>query len=783
MSDVFPAAPKELLNPVIPQYVETFAMLLSTPSGQHDDDTAHVIHKEVISSLTTLLREFPKMMAGHLATVLQPIWNIVISSTNEYVCCEVNSLMGSAQMVDSDGECLGMEHVLFAVFEFIETLACSEHKKLHKLVATVMNDLVHLLVSYMQPTEQQSMVMEEGLTSLCLQAITMAISKHLQEAATIRASGNNNWWKLHEACMFLLKAFVGYLKGGKCSFDVAGFIQTVVLPGMSSNDHVLLVGRSLWASGQLAGFLQQDVLLQCLQACSSGLNQSQSSIVRVCAAMAAYNFCKELTAADNTALLSPYVDHMAQGLVTMATQFTEDVLTYTLESLIMILKVDPLLGGKYEAHLSPLTISLFLKYAHDPGQFPIVEDLFAVLSSTPSCQMQFSEKFLPTAMSILSSTESSQMPLGTVSAVLDILCKILQGLPAPLPTVYVTTLYPAVVSAVLRSDDSALLQSGGTCIQYYLSVAAQQLLEWHDQSGQSGLACAVSVVLHILLPSQSEYAASFVGRLIITLIKQLGTLLGAHLETILRAVLSKIQSVQTPTIVQSLLLTFIFLFQSSHLEEVITFLSGIPDITGNSSLQFVLTQWCHAHHDFMGQYDIKLSMVAMCQLLLYCVTNGNEDLCNIMVEGEEVRSHDLGGGVLTRSKKAQVQYTTIPLPSKLFKLLVKDLENTLEATQATGNHGNGDDGSDDSSEEEDGWEDLNDDITELLAPASSFPGFDMCDDDYDDDDQFKDDPISHIDVKVHLEQFFHQLILEYQYRPTQLTTLEQKTLITIGINC
>ena len=45
-----------------------------------------------------------------------------------------------------------------------------------------------------------------------------------------------------------------------------------------------------------------------------------------------------------------------------------------------------------------------------------------------------------------------------------------------------------------------------------------------------------------------------------------------------------------------------------------------------------------------------------------------------------------------------VQYTTIPLPSKLFKLLVKDLENALEATQATGNHGNDDDGSDASSE-------------------------------------------------------------------------------------
>ena len=31
---------------------------------------------------------------------------------------------------------------------------------------------------------------------------------------------------------------------------------------------------------------------------------------------------------------------------------------------------------------------------------------------------------------------------------------------------------------------------------------------------------------------------------------QLGSLLGAHLETILRAVLSKMQSAQTPTIIQ-----------------------------------------------------------------------------------------------------------------------------------------------------------------------------------------------------------------------------------------
>ena len=42
-------------------------------------------------------------------------------------------------------------------------------------------------------------------------------------------------WKLHEVIMYLLKAFIGPLKEGKCSFDVSMFMQTVVLPGMASN--------------------------------------------------------------------------------------------------------------------------------------------------------------------------------------------------------------------------------------------------------------------------------------------------------------------------------------------------------------------------------------------------------------------------------------------------------------------------------------------------------------------------------------------------------------------
>lgn len=68
---------------------------------------------------------------------------------------------------------------------------------------------------------------------------------------------------------------------------------------------------------------------------------------------------------------------------------------------------------------------------------------------------------------------------------------------------------------------TAAVVSGWGC-GYHLSMSVTLR---QDQSGQSGLSCAVSIVLHILKPSQSEYACSFVGRLIITLIKQVSYIL------------------------------------------------------------------------------------------------------------------------------------------------------------------------------------------------------------------------------------------------------------------
>ena len=105
-----------------------------------------------------------------------------------------------------------------------------------------------------------------------------------------------------------------------------------------------------------------------------------------------------------------------------------------------------------------------------------------------------------------------------------------------------------------------------------------------DASGRSGLHYVVQVILHLLDPTRPEFSATFVGRLIITFVKkatgncqlikvswfiphththmQAGNALGEHLELLLRSVLSKMQSVQSGSVMQSLLVVFAYLIMT-----------------------------------------------------------------------------------------------------------------------------------------------------------------------------------------------------------------------------
>lgn len=94
------------------------------------------------------------------------------------------------------------------------------------------------------------------------------------------------------------------------------------------------------------------------------------------------------------------------------------------------------------------------------------------------------------------------------------------------------------------------LQSGGECVRAFISVSYDQLANWKDGSGNSGLKYAVQVISKLLDPANPEYAASFIGRLVAILISKAGSALGEDVEKMLRMVLSKMQQTETMSVMQ-----------------------------------------------------------------------------------------------------------------------------------------------------------------------------------------------------------------------------------------
>ena len=116
---------------------------------------------------------------------------------------------------------------------------------------------------------------------------------------------------------------------------------------------------------------------------------------------------------------------------------------------------------------------------------------------------------------------------------------------------------------------------------------------------------------------------------------QVGSLLGDHLESIVRSLLSKLHSVVTFTVVQSLLMVLVYLMHT-QLEATLSFLERIPDVSGQSSMVFVLQEWTSRHSSFFGKWETRMSSLAMADLLNHYLATGDKRLVAIETVGEEV---------------------------------------------------------------------------------------------------------------------------------------------------
>ncbi|XP_041083190.1 importin-9-like [Polyodon spathula] len=820
IDEVEKGAARALIFPVVQQFTEAFVQALQMPDGSSSDSG---LKMEVLKAVTALVKNFPKHMVSSMQQILPIVWNTLTESAAFYVRTEVNYTEEVDDPIDSDGEVLGFENLVFSIFEFVHTLL--ENKKFKSTVKKALPDLIYYVILYMQITEDQIKVWtanpqqfvededddtfsysvrisaQDLLLAVSTEfqnesavALAAAATRHLQEAEQAKNSGSEHWWKVHEACMLALGSVKSIItdnvKKGRIQFDMHGFLTSVVLADLNISVSPFLLGRALWAASRFTAAMSPELIQQFLQATVSGMHESQSPSVRISAVRAIWGYCDQLKISECTQVLQPFLPSILDGLIQLAAQFSSEVLTLVMETLCIVCTVDPAFTSSAENKICPLTIAIFLKYSNDPVVASLAQDIFKELAQIEACQGPMQMRLIPTLVSIMQAP-SDKIPSGLCSTAIDILTTVVRNTKPPLSELLVCQAFPVVAQCTLRTDDHATIQNGGECLRAYVSVALEQVGLWHDEQGHSGLWYVMQVVSQLLDPRTSEFTATFVGRLVSTLIARAGTQLGDNLDQILRAVLSKMQQAETLSVMQSLIMVFAHLVHS-QVEPLLEFLCSLPGPTGKPALEFVMSEWMNRQHLFYGQYEGKVSTVALCKLLQHGINTNDKRLQEILVKGDEIFNPD--EGIRTRSKTAKNpgRWTSIPLLVKIFKLIINELSSVVEASSSRTAAGDwSQESSDmwedqDHDEEEDDEEDEDDGLTgQLLSDLLSSNKYD---EDYYEDDEEEDpdalkDPIYQIDLQAYLTDFLRQFAQQpcCSMFSGHLNEAERKILQTIGI--
>lgn len=160
----------------------------------------------------------------------------------------------------------------------------------------------------------------------------------------------------------------------------------------------------------------------------------------------------------------------------------------------------------------------------------------------------------------------------------------------------------------------------------------------------------------------NEFTAAFVGRLVITIVSKAGSYLaGENIHLLLKAVISKMQLVESLSVIMNLVMVFAHLI-ITQMDAVLNFLSTVPGPTGEPAIQFVLSNWLMRQHMFYGVYERKISTMALCKMFEHGITSHDVRLVSVKIRDlAEVNPVNVNKP-RTRQQMANVQQQWIDIP-------------------------------------------------------------------------------------------------------------------------
>jgi len=256
-----------------------------------------------------------------------------------------------------------------------------------------------------------------------------------------------------------------------------------------------------------------------------------------------------------------------------------------------------------------------------------------------------------------------------------------------------------------------------------------------------------------LLENQDESGGLFIGDLIIHLLRRAGDAVLPVLPEMLRAMVGRMSTAKTASFIQSLVIPFCFLINNQR-DTVLSLLES-TQIQGRSGLDIFIQTWCENAETFQGFWPNRVSSLAMSQLYL----SERPSLQNLMVKGDIIVKPETNNVIMTRSRTRNMptEFTSVPFPAKVIKLLLKDLQSGGEAATINVPDVESDDGEEEWEEEEKQNQGFKEDefafLSDMLGPRGmAFDNDDVLEDN--DDEDLRKDPVSQMDMQQHLITFF-----------------------------
>ena len=241
----------------------------------------------------------------------------------------------------------------------------------------------------------------------------------------------------------------------------------------------------------------------------------------------------------------------------------------------------------------------------------------------------------------------------------------------PLPSGFVSAVFPKLNRLLMESNEGEVLRPGSEVIKWMLQHDHQQVFNWNDGNGHSGLEVCLRIIDRLLGPSIEDNSASEVGGLAAELVEKAGNeRLGPFLPQLLEAVANRLATASAAAFIQSLIIVFARLSINAA-GDVVDFLSQIQ-INGESGLQVVLSKWTENSVSFAGYDEIRqksvtarssyqgkpanfLSVIALSKL--YELNDAR--LQQTMVKGDLIVQDD--GRIKTRSRAKQSMFPDFPI--------------------------------------------------------------------------------------------------------------------------